>query len=72
MFRCPRAKACQFYTDQMEGMVALPELFKIKYCNGDFSLCARYLVCQVLGTSAVPFDLLPYEKEKAEQIIMTV
>jgi hypothetical protein len=71
MSECPHFRSCPFFTDKLPAMPALATLFKIKYCMGDFPACARYLVSQVLGRRSVPQDLLPAEKEKAEEIILT-
>lgn len=71
MTECPHFRTCPFFADKLPVMPAYATLYKIKYCMGDFPSCARYLVEQVLGRSSVPADLLPVEKTKAEEIIMS-
>jgi len=45
------------------------ELLVQRYCHGDNSLCARYLVCQSLGPQRIPDDLFPGDILKAKTII---
>lgn len=50
-------------------MPANAELTKMKYCQGEYTECARYMVFKALGKPRVPDDLFPREKERAEEII---
>ncbi len=45
------------------------ELFKSKYCKGEFEKCARYMVFKALGSEHVPENLFPIQQEKAKKII---
>jgi hypothetical protein len=53
----------------MADMPSTARLIKLKYCNGDSSECARYMVCTGLGRERVPGDLFPNQGEKAREII---
>lgn len=44
-------------------------MYKKKYCEGDNSECARYVVLQQCGAEHVPLDLFPNMTKKAEEII---
>lgn len=69
MTDCPRARECAFYNDKMSSISGLAPLYKITYCTNQFDACARYLVAQILGTKAVPADLLPNQIQKAYEVI---
>jgi hypothetical protein len=42
---------------------------KKKYCRGSWEGCARYMVLRAKGKAAVPQDLFPGQKDKAEALI---
>ncbi|MDT8396308.1 MAG: hypothetical protein RRA32_07690 [bacterium] len=42
---------------------------KTIYCLGDYQTCARYMVTEALCREAVPEDMFPIQKERAEEII---
>lgn len=69
MTDCPRARECAFYNDKISSISGLAPLYKITYCANQFDACARYLVAQILGTKAVPADLLPNQIQKAYEVI---
>ncbi|MBN2515240.1 MAG: hypothetical protein JXC33_04315 [Deltaproteobacteria bacterium] len=46
-------------------------IYKKKYCQGDNSTCARYVLAQKLGREKVPVNLYPNMNEKAREIIAT-
>jgi hypothetical protein len=45
------------------------ERLKKKYCLGDYSACARYMIFKKLGREHVPENLYPHQVEKAEEIL---
>jgi hypothetical protein len=53
----------------MKGVDRMAELRQEKYCKGDNSLCARYIVFKALGKEHVPADLLPFQTDKAKELI---
>ena len=70
MADCECLPKCLFFNDQMANMPAISEMFKKKYCNGDFSQCARYMVFKAVGKEKVPNDLFPNNTDGAEKTIL--
>ena len=66
---CECINQCPFFNDRMANMPAMAEIYKKRYCEGDFQECARYMVFKALGKPAVPSDLFPNQKEKALKIL---
>ncbi|NLW25057.1 MAG: hypothetical protein GXY91_07485 [Clostridia bacterium] len=69
MADCPSIARCPFYNDQIPDRPAIINLYKSKYCKGDYCTCARWKVASALGKEAVPSDLFPNQFERAEKII---
>ncbi len=69
MPECECIKKCPFFNDKMKGMGTIKEMMKKKYCLGDNTNCARYMVFRNLGSEAVPPDLPPNKQDRARQII---
>lgn len=69
MGECRLARTCLFFQDKMGSKQALGDIYKKRYCLGDYTICARYLVCSKLGRSAVPSDLYPNQSERAQEMI---
>jgi hypothetical protein len=53
----------------MADKPATAELMKKKYCLGDNSTCARYMVFKVKGSTGVPADLFPSQTERVKALI---
>jgi hypothetical protein len=53
----------------MSGMPSMADMYKKKYCQGDNTNCARYMVFKTLGKGTVPGDLFPNMAAKAQEII---
>jgi hypothetical protein len=53
----------------MANMPATASMTKKKYCLGDFTKCARYIVCMALGRENVPADLTPSQADRAKQLL---
>jgi len=66
---CECLPRCPFFNDRMADMPAMANMMKHKYCQGDFSTCARHQVLKALGSSHVPPDLFPNMTSRAEAII---
>lgn len=66
---CEMLSKCIFFNDRMASMPAMAEMMKKKYCRGDNSKCARYLVCIRLGREKVPSDLTPAQIDRAEAML---
>ena len=69
MADCECLAGCPFFQGFLKNMPANAELTKMKYCQGEYTECARYMVFKALGKPRVPDDLFPREKERAEEII---
>ncbi len=69
MADCEMIAKCIFFNDKMAHMPAMAEMMKKKYCRGDNSKCARYLVCKKLGREQVPADLSPAQTDRAQALL---
>jgi len=69
MADCKYLGGCIFFNDKMENKPATADLMKKRYCQGDNSTCARFVVCEKLGKVNVPLDLFPGDLRKAETIV---
>ena len=68
MAGCERLLKCQIVNNPNEEVVSVKKV-KEKYCNTNYSACARYMVLKSVGADFVPNDLLPDEVERAKEII---
>ena len=66
---CELLKGCLFFNDKMPLEVGMGKIFKEKYCQGDNSICARYMVAKSVGREKVPQNLYPNMKDKANEIM---
>jgi len=71
MKECEYLDTCIFFNDKMVNMPAISNVYKKKYCKGDHSVCARYMVLKALGREKVPADLFPNQVDHAEYLINT-
>ena len=69
MADCECLGGCPFFNDRMAGMEATAAMMKRKYCLGDSTQCARYMVFKKLGKPAVPSDLFPSMTDRATAIL---
>ncbi len=69
MNRCPFADKCPFFGDKMKDLPLSAELFQDKYCDADFTKCARYEVRTKCGKEAVPANLYPNQRDRAEKLM---
>ncbi len=69
MAKCVYLEPCPFFNDKMAEQPATAELYKQRYCLGQQTECARYLVREMLGKECVPADLLPNSLRRAEDLI---
>jgi hypothetical protein len=70
MSRCEDSEDCKFLHNLI--MVIMPtsvNLYKQLYCLENSNNCARNMVSQALGSDAVPTDLFPHHKDRAEMIL---
>lgn len=69
MPECDFIAVCPFFNDQLENMPGTAKLYEKTTCRGDFESCARFIVRNALGPDAVPRDLFPNDRERAEKLI---
>ena len=69
MAECELLKGCIFFNDKMKVSDALGEMYKRRFCLGENSECARYMVFKKLGRENVPSDLFPNMFERVKKII---
>ena len=69
MSECECLPRCPFFNDVMADMPSTADRMKRKFCLGDNSTCARYMIFKTLGSANVPPSLFPMQKERAEEII---
>lgn len=69
MAECPNLVKCPFFNDQLANMPTVSGFLKRRYCQDIYSSCARYMVSQSLGSTYVPANLFPSEKQRAQEII---
>jgi hypothetical protein len=68
---CPRLSGCPFFNNKFKSMPAAAELAKKSYCRSSEHVgCARYIVAQAMGASAVPDNLYPDQAERAHAMIV--
>ncbi len=66
MADCKLLAGCAFFN---KAIGPLAEMMRVKYCQGDFENCARYMIATKLGREKVPQSLFPNMQEKAKQIL---
>ena len=71
MKNCELIEKCIFFNDRMANMPSTAEIFKMKFCKGEFAECARHIVCDATGRDSVPADLFPNQSERARKIVGT-
>ncbi len=62
---CELRAKCPLFNDQMEADSTTRAMYRVQYCNGEYSECARYLVFTALGAEHVPRDLYPNDRLRA-------
>jgi len=69
MANCECLAGCPFFNDKMPDTEGLGAMIKKKYCQGDNSNCARYMIFKKLGKAAVPANLYPNMQDRANEIL---
>ena len=69
MATCEKLSKCPFYQGKMDINSGLGLMYKKKYCEGDKTLCARYMVATKLGPQFVTNNLYPNMHEMAQKIL---
>jgi hypothetical protein len=69
MADCELLKGCLFFNDKMPMDSGLGALYKKKYCQGENTDCARFMVAKALGREKVPLTLFPNMADEARTMI---
>ena len=69
MAECECLAGCPFYNDKMDSEQGIGAMYKKKYCLGNNTSCARYMVFKKLGREKVPSNLYPNMVDRAEIIL---
>ncbi|MDX9800558.1 MAG: hypothetical protein RBT69_04390 [Spirochaetia bacterium] len=69
MADCELLKGCLFFNDKMPADSGMGTIYKKKYCLGDNTKCARFMVAKSLGREKVPTNLYPNMYDRANELI---
>ena len=69
MATCEKLAKCPFYQGKMSMESGLGSMYKKKYCEGDKTTCARYMVATQLGPEYVTENLYPNMADAAKKIL---
>ena len=66
---CEKLSKCPFYQGQMSMESGLGSMYKKKYCEGDKTTCARYMIATKLGPQYVTTSIYPNMTDLAKKMI---
>lgn len=66
---CEKLAKCPFYQGKMDINSGLGRMYKTKYCEGNKTTCARYIVATQLGPEYVTDKLYPNMTAAAEKLL---
>ncbi len=69
MATCEKLAKCPFYQGEMSMETGLGSIYKQKYCEGDKTKCARYMIATTVGPQFVTNHIYPNMTAQAEKII---
>lgn len=69
MATCEKLEKCPFYQGKMDINKGLGSMYKQKYCEGDKTTCARYIVATQLGPEFVTNNLYPNMNNAANKLL---
>ncbi|MBQ3078298.1 MAG: hypothetical protein IJC43_10625 [Clostridia bacterium] len=69
MATCEKLPKCPFYQGKMSVESGLGKMYKTKYCEGDKTLCARYMISTKLGPQYVTDSIYPNMTDLANKMI---
>lgn len=69
MALCEKLEKCPFYQGKMSMESGLGAMYKKKYCEGDKTVCARYIVATQLGAEYVTSSLYPNMNDVANKLL---
>lgn len=69
MATCEKLAKCPFYQGDMDINSGLGSIYKQKYCEGDKTNCARYMIATKLGPEYVTKNIYPNMRDLANKMI---
>lgn len=66
---CEKLAKCPFYQGKMDINSGIGAMYKKKYCEGDKTTCARYVVATQLGAEYVTERLYPNMNDAANKLL---
>ena len=66
---CEKLEKCPFYQGKMSMDSGLGSMYKKKYCEGDKTICARYIIATQLGPEYVNNNIYPNMNNVAEKLL---
>ena len=69
MATCEKLAKCPFYQGKMSMESGLGSMYKKKYCEGDKTTCARYMISTTVGPQFVTNAIYPNMTDQANKII---
>lgn len=69
METCEKLEKCPFYQGRMSMDSGIGAMYKKKYCEGDKTICARYMIATTVGPEFVTNSIYPNMTQQAEKII---
>lgn len=69
MATCEKLAKCPFYQGKMDMESGLGSMYKKKYCEGDKTMCARYMIATKLGPEFVTNNIYPNMVDLAKNMI---
>ena len=66
---CEKLEKCPFYQGKMDVNHGLGAMYRKKYCEGDKTICARYIVATQLGAEYVTNNLYPNMNDVADKLL---
>lgn len=69
MATCEKLSKCPFYQGKMDINSGLGSMYKQKYCGGDKTICARYIIATKLGAEFVTNNIYPNMNDLANKML---
>ncbi len=66
---CELVATCPFFNEQTDAKPTILALYRARYCRGQSSECARYLIFVAMGREHVPRNLYPSDQLRALALV---
>jgi hypothetical protein len=53
---------------RLSSLPGIADLFRVRYCDGDHTLCARHRLADIVGVNGVPESLMPNDHDSAAKL----